>query len=81
MATAKLIGDLPQRPNRTVRVNAFANEEIDLWGGKTYAAAHLGEAVRDPLDGESDFGAGPIGRMSASVKPAARGDGADRKGT
>ncbi|CAM5257254.1 Carboxypeptidase Q OS=Rhodanobacter lindaniclasticus OX=75310 GN=B1991_11370 PE=4 SV=1 [Rhodanobacter lindaniclasticus] len=43
MAAAKLIGDLPQRPDRTIRVIAFANEEMGLWGSRAYAQKHAGE--------------------------------------
>jgi hypothetical protein len=72
MAAAKLIHDLPQRPDRTIRVIAFANEEMGLWGGRAYAEKHAGEVAKFQLGTESDFGAGPIWRMSASVKPSAR---------
>ncbi|PWK83507.1 M20/M25/M40 family metallo-hydrolase [Fulvimonas soli] len=73
MAAAKLIRDLPQRPDRTIRVIAFANEEMGLWGGRAYAEKHAGEVAKFQLGTESDFGAGPVWRMSASVKPEARG--------
>jgi hypothetical protein len=73
MAAGKLIHDLPQRPDRTLRVIAFANEEMGLWGGRAYADKHAGEVAKFQLGTESDFGAGPVWRMSASVKPAARG--------
>ncbi len=73
MAAAKLIGNLPQRPDRTIRVIAFANEEMGLWGGRAYAEKHAGEVAKFQLGSESDFGAGPVWRMSASVKPSARG--------
>ncbi|KZC19215.1 MULTISPECIES: M20/M25/M40 family metallo-hydrolase [Rhodanobacter] len=72
MAAGKLIRDLPQRPDRTIRVIAFANEEMGLWGGRAYADKHAGEVAKFQLGTESDFGAGPIWRMSASVKPEAR---------
>ncbi|WP_108471957.1 M20/M25/M40 family metallo-hydrolase [Rhodanobacter thiooxydans] len=72
MAAGKLIRDLPQRPDRTIRVIAFANEEMGLWGGRAYADKHGAEVAKFQLGTESDFGAGPIWRMSASVKPAAR---------
>ncbi len=72
MAAGKLIGDLPQRPDRTIRVIAFANEEMGLWGGRAYAAKHADEVAKFQLGTESDFGAGPVWRMSASVKPGAR---------
>ncbi len=73
MAAAKLIRDLPQRPDRTIRVIAFANEEMGLWGGRAYAEKHGNELAKFQLGSESDFGAGPVWRMSASVKPSARG--------
>jgi hypothetical protein len=73
MAAGKLIHDLPQRPDRTIRVIAFANEEMGLWGGKAYAEKHAGEVARFQLGTESDFGSGPVWKMTASVKPQARG--------
>ncbi|WP_243038963.1 M20/M25/M40 family metallo-hydrolase [Dyella sedimenti] len=73
MAAGKLIHDLPQRPDRTIRVIAFANEEMGLWGGRAYAEKHASEVARFQLGTESDFGARKIWRMSASVKPEARG--------
>ena len=72
MAAGKLIRDLPQRPDRTIRVIAFANEEMGLWGGRAYADKHAGEVAKFQLGTESDFGAGPVWRMSASVKPESR---------
>ena len=72
MAAGKLIRDLPQRPDRTIRVIAFANEEMGLWGGRAYADKHAVDVGKFQLGTESDFGAGRIWRMSASVKPAAR---------
>jgi hypothetical protein len=72
MAAGKLIGDLPQRPDRTIRVIAFANEEMGLWGGRAYADKHAADVAKFQLGTESDFGAGKIWRMSASVKPDAR---------
>ncbi|OOG62093.1 aminopeptidase [Rhodanobacter sp. B04] len=72
MAAGKLIHDLPQRPDRTIRVIAFANEEMGLWGGKAYAEKHAAEVGKFQLGSESDFGSGPVWRMSASVKPEAR---------
>ncbi|MBP1473843.1 M20/M25/M40 family metallo-hydrolase [Frateuria sp. MAH-13] len=73
MGAAKLIHDLPQRPDRTIRVIAFANEEMGLWGGRAYAEKHADEVGKFQLGTESDFGSGRIWRMSASVKPQARG--------
>lgn len=73
LGAAKLIHDLPQRPDRTVRVIAFANEEMGLWGGRAYADKHAAEVAKFQLGTESDLGAGPVWQMSASVKPQARG--------
>ncbi|HEY8585750.1 MAG TPA: M20/M25/M40 family metallo-hydrolase [Rhodanobacter sp.] len=73
MAAGKMIRDLPQRPDRTIRVIAFANEEMGLWGGRAYADKHGPNVDKFQLGSESDFGAGKIWRMSASVKPEARG--------
>jgi hypothetical protein len=73
VGAAKLIHDLPQRPDRTVRVIAFANEEMGLWGGRAYADKHAAEVAKFQLGTESDLGAAPVWQMSASVKPQARG--------
>jgi len=72
MAAGKLIHDMPQRPDRTIRVIAFANEEMGLWGGRAYADKHGAEVKKFQLGTESDFGARKVWRMSASVKPEAR---------
>lgn len=73
MGAAKLIHDLPQRPDRTLRVIAFANEEMGLFGGRAYADKHAADVARHQLGTESDLGSGRIYRMGASVKPSARG--------
>jgi hypothetical protein len=73
VGAAKLIHDLPQRPDRTIRVIAFANEEMGLWGGRQYADKHAPEVAKFQLGTESDFGSGPVWKMTASVKPEARG--------
>jgi Zn-dependent M28 family amino/carboxypeptidase len=70
---AHLISTLPQKPKRSIRVVAFANEEAGMIGGKAFGAAHKGEVGRYVLGAESDFGAGPIWRLSSQVKPEALG--------
>ena len=62
MAAGHLIGALPkaQRPARTIRVVAFANEEQGLYGGRAYAKAHEKDLRKHQLGAESDFGAGRI---------------------
>jgi hypothetical protein len=69
MAAGHLIGQLPkaQRPARTIRVIAFANEEQGLWGGRAYAQAHARELRNIQIGAESDFGAGRIYAFSAQV--------------
>lgn len=59
MAAAKLIGDLPVRPKRTVRVVLFGSEET---GGasEAYLAAHKGELKSLVATSESDMGADKI---------------------
>jgi Zn-dependent M28 family amino/carboxypeptidase len=71
-AAAHLIAELPQRPKRSIRVVAFANEEAGLYGGKAYAEAHAKEIAQAVLGSESDLGADRIYRMTATVKPSAR---------
>lgn len=58
-AAAKLIGDLPKRPKRTIRVVMWGSEES---GGSSdaYIAAHKDEVPKIVLAGESDTGADRI---------------------
>ena len=72
LAAGHLIGQLPQRPARSIRVVAYANEEQGLHGGKAYAAAHAGDAARHQLAAESDFGAGRIYAFNTGAPEHAR---------
>lgn len=58
-AAAKLIGDLPKHPRRTIRVVMWGSEET---GGSSeaYAAARKDEMANIVLAGESDTGAGRV---------------------
>ena len=58
-AAAKLIGELPKHPKRTIRVVMFGSEES---GGSSeaYVAAHKDELAKIVLAGESDTGADRI---------------------
>ena len=58
-AAAKLIGDLPKHPKRTLRVVMWGSEES---GGSSdaYLAAHKADADKIVLAGESDTGADRI---------------------
>ena len=72
MAAGHLIGELPQRPARTIRVIAFANEEQGLHGGNAYAAKHVGDIGKHQIAAESDFGAGRIYAFSSGAPEHAR---------
>ena len=58
-AAAKLIGDLPKHPKRTIRVVMFGSEES---GGSSeaYIEAHKAEVPKIVMTGESDSGADRI---------------------
>src|SRR5690606_10005253 len=60
MAAARLVAQMPQRPARSIRVVAFANEEQGLLGAKAYAGRHADQVTSHVLAAESDFGAGRI---------------------
>lgn len=70
MRAAALIAALPQRPKRTIRVVAFANEEQGLIGARAYATAHGDKVVQHIIAAESDFGAGRIYAFATSEPPA-----------
>lgn len=63
--TLRLIRALPERPRRTIRAVLFADEEMGLYGGKAYAAAHAGEhhtvAVESDLGGTAPMDWGVVG--------------------
>jgi len=73
VGAAHAIAALPHRPARSIRVVAFANEEAGLWGGKAFAQAHKAQIAKAVLGSESDAGADRIWKITASVKPQARG--------
>jgi hypothetical protein len=62
----------PLRPQRTIRVIAFANEERGLFGGKAYAAVHANEIARHQIVSESDFGAGRIYSFNTNAPDSAK---------
>ena len=70
MAAGAAIAQLPQRPRRTVRVIAWANEEQGLYGAQAYAKAHPDAARTHVAVAESDFGAGLIYRFDSNVDAA-----------
>lgn len=70
MAAGRLVAQLPQRPRRTLRVIAFANEEQGLIGARQYAERHAGALAGHVVGVESDFGAGRIYAFNTSAKSA-----------
>ncbi|MDP5189118.1 M20/M25/M40 family metallo-hydrolase, partial [Rheinheimera baltica] len=62
MATAALLKQ-QARPERTVRVVLFGNEEGGLIGARAYAAKHAANLSNHVFASESDFGAGLIWRL------------------
>jgi carboxypeptidase Q len=66
-AAAQLIGQLPRRPRRTIRVVLFGAEETGIWGARAYAAAHAAQMPMHIIAAESDFGARPIWRFQTRL--------------
>jgi hypothetical protein len=66
---ARRIGELKEKPRRTIRVVLYANEEHGLSGGRAYAEAHAAELPKHILAGESDFGSGKVWRLASRVAP------------
>ncbi|MCH5372533.1 MAG: M20/M25/M40 family metallo-hydrolase, partial [Planctomycetes bacterium] len=65
MHAASLIADLPERPARTIRYVAFGAEEFGLNGAAAYAEEYGNE---DHVFGiESDFGIGPVWKLTPAV--------------
>lgn len=62
MATGALLKK-QGRPERTVRVVLFGNEEGGLVGARAYAAKHAASLNKHVFASESDFGAGRIWRL------------------
>lgn len=73
VGAAKLIGDMPGRPKRTIRVVLYGSEEVGLLGGNAYAEAHADELDKHVFASESDFGAGKIWRFQTNFGAGALG--------
>lgn len=69
MEAARLIGTLPRKPARTIRVVLFANEEFGLSGAREYARQIGQELDRHVIAFEADLGQGPVWKMSSRVAP------------
>ncbi|MGH9368754.1 MAG: M28 family peptidase [Thermoanaerobaculia bacterium] len=68
---ARLIGQLPRRPARTIRIVLFANEENGLGGGLAYAKSHAAELPRHAAALEADAGTGAPRGFSWLAGPSA----------
>jgi hypothetical protein len=68
-AAARLIGELPRHPRRTIRILLAGSEENGVHGGAAYGAAHASENHVVGL--ESDFGAGRVWRFDTRFAEAA----------
>lgn len=68
---ARLIMESGHRPDRSIQVIYFAAEEIGLWGGRAWAEANRDNIENYQLGAESDFGAGRIYEIDASVSDQA----------
>lgn len=66
--TARRIGELKERPRRSLRVVLYANEEFGLSGGKRYALDHEAELGRHTAGIEADLGAGRVYQFESRVK-------------
>lgn len=60
---ARQIGQLKQKPRRTIRVVLFNNEENGLGGAKAYAKEHALHMDNHKLAMEADLGAGRVFKM------------------
>jgi carboxypeptidase Q len=73
LEAARLIGALPNRPRRTIRVVLFADEENGIAGGKAYAKAHASELERHVAAIEADSGADQALGFSWNAGPDSEG--------
>ena len=67
---ARRVGEMPQRPQRSLRVVLYADEEFGLSGGDHYALEHAAELPRHHAAIEADLGAGRVFAFESSVQPA-----------
>jgi carboxypeptidase Q len=66
---ARRVGEMPQRPQRTLRVVLYANEEFGLSGGRQYALDHGAIASRHHAALEADAGSGRVYQFESRVGP------------
>ncbi len=73
LEAARLVGALPERPRRTLRVVLFMNEENGLRGALAYRDAHQAELEHHVLALESDRGGFAPRGFTTDAGPASRG--------
>ena len=66
---ARRIGEMAERPRRSLRVVLYANEEFGLSGGKAYALAHEAELAQHVAALEADLGSDRVFQFESRVKP------------
>jgi hypothetical protein len=65
---ARRIGEMPERPRRSLRVVLYANEEFGLSGGRQYALEHEATLSNHVGAIESDMGSGRAFRFESRVR-------------
>lgn len=71
MAAASMIGQLPTKPRRSIRVLLFGAEEIGLVGVRAYAEQHADEVGDHLLGAEVDSGGGRVHTLVSGVGDSA----------
>ena len=69
MATAALIGQMEQRPRRSIRVILFSGEEIGFYGVYAYMKKHADDIDYHLLGAEVDSGGGRANTLTSGVGP------------
>lgn len=69
MATAALIGQMEQRPRRSIRVILFSGEEIGFYGVYAYMKKHAENIDNHLLGAEVDTGGGRARTLTSGVGP------------
>ena len=67
IAAAAAIGNLADRPKRTIRVILYAAEEVGFYGTKQYMIDHADEVEQHIIGAEWDFGLGKIYQLRPGV--------------
>ena len=67
MATAALIGQMAERPRRSIRVILFSGEEIGFYGVNAYMEKHADSIDYHLLGAEVDTGGGRANTLSSGV--------------